>query len=124
MSKKGDVLTSKNKVKWHKRLNGLYHAAVVWDDFYDGSSDFNGIMLSKSMTFIDNINMNPNHFNPNFKFQYNNSHFVNQVFIKLQEWGPFYKVGELTSIGLVFIENNLTNLNPIEFTEYLNNNKI
>ncbi len=118
---KGDILLPLAKVRRKNWLNGLYHSAVVWDDYNDGSSDFNGIMLTHSPPniFFHNIIMAPNHFESGHQIIFDNTHFVNQIFIKFMNWGPFDIVGRLTSDGITFIETNLTHhLNPIEFATY------
>lgn len=67
-----------------------------------------------------NILMDPIHFEEGYEFNFSNTHFVNQIFIKLQDWGPFYLAGRLTEEGINFIETNLTHRKPIEFEEYIN----
>ncbi|HCQ15650.1 MAG TPA: hypothetical protein DIU20_05275 [Cryomorphaceae bacterium] len=102
-------------------LNGLFHPAVVWDESYDGNSDFCGIMLThrEPNGQFDNIPMAVNHFENEHEIVFSNSHFVNQLFVKFQSWGAFELVGRLTEEGIEFIENNLnTNSFPMEFIQY------
>lgn len=102
-------------------LNGLFHPAVVWDDSYDGSSDFHGIMLTHTPPNgqFDNILMEANHFENGHEVVFSNTHFVNQHFIKFQGWGAFDLVGRLTAEGIEFIESNLnTKSHPMEFIQY------
>lgn len=68
---------------------------------------------------FDNILMDKIHFEAGYEITFSNTHFVNQLFIKFQEWGPFYKRGRLTENGIEFIENELTNTEPISFNEYI-----
>lgn len=103
-------------------LGGLFHPAVVWDETYDGQSDFCGIMLTHTPPSgrFNNILMSESHFEAGHQVVFSNTHFVNQAFIKLSDWGPFECVGRLTSDGIAFIENHLNqNSHPLEFTHYL-----
>lgn len=98
----------------------LKHPAVVWEDT-DDESDFYGIMLTRAIPSkrFDNIPMNETHFETEYEITFSNTHFVNQLFIKFQEWGPFYKRGKLTEQGIKFIENELTHTEPMSFDEYI-----
>jgi len=121
MFRRGDILLPSNRVNRRNWLNGLFHPAVVWNDFYDGKSDFQGIMLTHTAPngHFDNILMATNHFENGNEVVFSNTHFVNQLFIKFQGWGAFELVGRLTADGIEFIENNLnTNSHPMEFTQY------
>lgn len=121
MFSKGDILLPLSRVAKQDWLNGLFHPAVVWDDSYDGSSDFHGIMLTHTPPNgqFDNILMAANHFEDGHEVVFSNTHFVNQLFIKFQGWGAFELVGRLTAEGIEFIETHLnTNSHPIEFIQY------
>jgi hypothetical protein len=56
---------------------------VVWDDFYNGSNDFNGIMLTHSVPndYFANIRMDTDHFETGYEVVFDNTHFVNQVLV-------------------------------------------
>lgn len=54
----------------------------------------------------------------NYKFKFNNTHFVNQLLIKLGNWGPFNLKGNLTIEGISFIEDKLTEKQPTDFNSY------
>lgn len=99
----------------------LRHPAIVWDDSYNGIGDFHGIMITSAIPTAeyDNILMNVNHFEVGHHVRFNNSHFVNQIFIKFGNWGPFHFAGRLTPEGIQFIEDRLTGLNPVEFSNYI-----
>lgn len=118
---KGDILLPLRRVARNDWLNGLYHPAVVWDDMYDGNSDYQGIMLTHTVPNgkFENILMASNHFKDGHEVVFSNTHFVNQIFVKFQGWSPFDLVGRLTTQGIEFIEINL-NMNsfPIEFLQY------
>jgi len=117
MFTKGDVLRPQEPEGDRDRL---FHAAVLWSDSYTGEGDFHGIMLTHTPPSkrYDNILMSEKHFNNNLGFRFHRTHFVNQMFIKLEDWGPFYKAGELTGEGIDFISNNLTGTNPVSFRDY------
>ena len=113
---KGDILLPINQVNREDWLNGLFHPAIVWDQHYDGNSDFHGIMITHSNNQVfNNILMDTSHFELDWQILFSNTHFVNQIFIKFQMWGDFRLVGRLTADGITFIENRLTNIQPIEF---------
>ncbi len=118
---KGDILLPFNRVAKKDWLNGLYHPAIVWDDNYDGNSDFNGIMITHSEpnNYFKNILMAVYHFEVGYEVKFSNSHFVDKVFVKFQNWGPFELVGKLTSDGISFIENNLSESSSrVDFVNY------
>lgn len=95
----------------------LRHPAVVWDEYVNGDTDFHGIMLTRSEPNdrFDNILMNANHFETGHEVSFNGTHFVNQLFIKLQGWGPFHKAGVLTPEGIEFIDANLSNAATVSY---------
>lgn len=120
---KGDILLPSNKVAKKDWLNGLFHPAVVWDDNYDGNSDFRGIMLTHTPPNgnFANILMAKNHFEPGYKVVFSKTYFVNQVFIKFYGWGPFELVGKLTNDGVEFLEMHVDKASPpVEFVAYRN----
>lgn len=127
MFNKGDILLPSNRVARRDWLKGLFHPAVVWNDFYDGNSDFLGIMLTHTARNgqFDNILMAANHFEYGYEVVFSNTHFVNQLFIKFQGWGRFELVGKLTAEGIEFIENHLnTNSYPIVYSIQAISNQI
>lgn len=111
--KKGDIILPKTKVAQNDWLKGLYHAAVVWQDEFNGQDDFRGIILTHSAKYKENILMQKPHFTPNLVFKFERTRFVNQVFVKFGLWGPFEKVGQLTKDGLLFVESNIDRAKPI-----------
>lgn len=117
---KGDILLPRDRVKRNNWLNGLFHPAIVWNENYDGYTDFNGIMITHSphSEIFDNILMDSSHFETNHQIQFSNTHFVNQLFVKFHMWGDFELVGRLTANGISFIENNLTEVQSVEFIKY------
>ncbi len=121
MFSKGDIILPSNRISRIDWLNGLFHPAAVWDEFYDGNSDFHGIILAHTGPNgqFDNILMAANHFEAGHEVVFSNTYFVNQVFVKFQGWGSFELVGRLTTEGIEFIYNHLnTNSFPIEFIQY------
>lgn len=123
MFSKGDLLLPTDIIQKKNWLAGLFHPAVVWQDSYDGFSDFYGIMLTKSKKYPNNVPMLNEHFEKRQEGQkkyrgYNKSRFVNQIFLKFGRWGTFEKVGSLTNAGIEFIEQKLVKNEPLQFTEY------
>lgn len=99
----------------------MKHPAVIWQNDVDEESDFFGVMLTHSEPSegFNNILMAVEHFEPGQEVAYSNTHFVNQLFIKFQNWGPFNKSGSLTECWIDFIESNSTNTEPNSFEEYI-----
>lgn len=116
MFAKGDILLASKRGFKEGR-----HYIVVWNNKADPNSgvDFLGIMLTHSTKYKDNILMERTHIDSTKLFAWNNTHFVNQVFIKLSDWGPFLKVSSLTNDGISFINKNLTNNRPTTYLEYI-----
>ena len=111
---KGDIVRATRR----RRHEG-YHYIIVWNDFVEGR-DFIGVMLTRASQYPDNIPMSIDHFVQGKELVYNKSqHFVNRLFMKLGAWCPFTKVGELTEAGAQFVEENLQDIEPVPFEEYL-----
>lgn len=115
---KGDIIWV-DLEKRHPSM--LKHPAVIWDERVADESDFYGVMLTHSdpSKRFDNILMSEEHFEEGHEVVFSKTHFVNQIFIKFQRWGPFYRRGRLTKSGIDFIENNLTHTDPINFDKYI-----
>ncbi|UZR93133.1 hypothetical protein [Chondrinema litorale] len=113
---KGDIIWVNSNNRDSERLK---HPAVVWEDTED-ESDFYGIMLTHAGPDkgYDNILMQVEHFEAGNEIVFSNTHFVNQLFIKFHEWGPFYRCGKLTESGIEFITDRLTENDPITFNNY------
>lgn len=119
MFTKGDIILPVKKVGRSGLNSGLFHPAIVWEDFQEG--DFLGIMLTHSSpnSRYQNILMEPCHFEEGFEFSFSNTHFVNQLFVKFYDWGPFVVRGRISKEGIFFLEKNLTNRDAIDFVTYL-----
>lgn len=114
---KGDIVWVEYDNRYPKKLR---HPAVVWE-YTDDETDFLGIMLTHARPGgkFDNILMLKTHFLDGEEVSFSDTHFVNQLFIKFQGWGPFYKAGSLTDIGTEFIAQNLKTTAPISFDNYI-----
>jgi len=115
--KKGEIIWVDYENRHHTKLK---HPAVIWSDEVDEKANFFGVMLTHTEPNerFDNVLMTEEHFEIGHDVVFSNTHFVNQLFIKFQEWGPFYKRGSLTKSGIEFIDNNLTQTKPISFKNY------
>lgn len=116
---KGDIIWVPD-YKRTKRM--LKHAAILWDESYNGTGSFSGIMITHSPPSdrFENILMNIKHFENGHSFGFENSHFVNQLFMKFEEWGPISLYGKLTQEGIEYITENLTNTD-LKLYEIYNN---
>ena len=76
------------------------------------------LTTATSEKYADNIALDKTHITEGLEFTWKKSHFVNRLFKKLADWGPFRKVGELSIIGLQYVQDNLQALAPVTFEEY------
>jgi len=115
MYTKGDIVVASKR----GRDKGK-HYIIVWTEFEEGK-DFIGIMLTTATgeEYSDNIALDKTHINEEMEFVWKNSHFVNRLFIKFADWGPFRKIGELSSSGVQYVQNSLQDLSPVSFEEYV-----
>jgi hypothetical protein len=115
---KGDIIVGSDR----KPTAALHPIVYIEGDL---EKDFTGVMLTKSGLYPDNIRMEKEHFKEQdaegtkFVTQFEDSHFVKVKLMKKIEWGPFTKTGELTEIGIKFIESKLQDLKPIYWEGYL-----
>lgn len=115
---KGDILKGSKRER-----DAAYHYIV----FLDGKDDnlFIGAVLTHSDRYKNNILMKEGHFKETtaegkkYKFRFNNTHLVKGRFIKLQDWGPFRKIGELTKAGIEFVESETGDRGPMFWDEYI-----
>lgn len=114
---RGDILEATER-----RITEGYHYIIYYDSERWGEN-FIGGMITRS-NINDNAPMLPSHFKLNddngdkFKIVYDNSHLVRAKLKKLDNWGPYKKVGELTSEGITFVEQTIGNLTAMKFSRY------
>jgi len=114
---KGDIVWVPYENRDKKKLK---HPAVIWE-YSDDDTSFIGIMLTHAEPNgrFENILMKEDHFLSEHEVTFLNTHFVNQLFNKFQDWGPFYKAGRLTGEGISFIEEHLKQASPLNFDDYI-----
>jgi hypothetical protein len=106
---KGDILAGADR-----RREAALHYIIALESYHRGN--FLGAMLTSKDTYAENIPLRPEHIRTHahdgseFKIQHKNSHFVRGKFIKLEGWGPFKKVGELTEEGMALVESETKGL--------------
>jgi|GEM_PF-811255 len=116
--KKGDVLEGTDR-----RRKAARHYIIALEPYRPG--DFIGVMLTSSNEYPENIPMKSEYIRTHaddeteFKFQFKNTHFVKGRFIKLESWGPFTKVGELTREGMDLVDEETKDLAPIPWDDYV-----
>jgi hypothetical protein len=114
----GDILKGKNRDR-----DAAFHFIVFLDD--NDKTSFVGTMLTRCNKYKDNILMSENHFNKtdtagnSFEFQFKNTHLVKRRLIKLEGWGPFEKIGELTTEGIKFVKSATDLTEPVIWDDYL-----
>ena len=114
----GDILEARDR---------SYEAGRHYVIFYDGYDDneFLAGVLTSTDNFPKNILMNESHFintdeNGNdFKVTYKNSKLVPAKLYKPENWGPFEKVGQLSTEGIVFVEEKIGHLEPEFWEKYI-----
>ena len=115
--KKGDILEGSKRTP-----DTAYHYII----FLEGKNEdfFIGGVLTHNGFYKNNVLMDVKHFERNsgngkeFKFKFDETYLVKGKFIKLQDWGPFKKIGRLTQKGINFVQSETDGENPILWEEY------
>ena len=100
---------------------------LPYDDGYDESA-FIGAMITHTRS-DRNAEMSVDHFKSKaengkpFKITYDYSNLVKAKLFKLEDWGPFTMVGELTDQGIKFVEATIDHLHPETWGEYRQRNR-
>ena len=111
--KKGDIICGEKKrdQAWHNiiYLAGSAHAPI-------------GAVFTHSDNdkYPCNKLMQPGHFEESEEWfnEKKKSYLLAHKFQKLEEWGPYCKVGELTDTGLRFVEELVGDLDSETYSEY------
>lgn len=90
-------------------------------------TDFYGIMITSTDFNERNIAMLSEHFlthfseqpNEEFMVTYKDSYLVPAKLVKVENMGPFIKMGEISTSGIAFIEQQVENKSAMEWEEYL-----
>lgn len=112
--KKGDILKGA-KCKWEEAFH-----YIVYYSGNAGEVDFIGSFIS-TKAVNENIPMLPTHYKKGFKVGYKNSHLAKGKYFKLKDWAPYKKVGQLTELGVKFLEENIGHLKPVLYKSYTAN---
>jgi hypothetical protein len=101
---------------------GYRHSFVFWDD--NGGS-YLGLMLTHSdqKRYADNIPLEDVHFDPSYKFQNENTYFVQCMLIKDIPAIELEKCGELTDVGIKYIDSHMPNMRMDTWGGYLKKNQ-
>src|SRR5690606_32681248 len=117
MRSRGDILEASNRAK-----NAGKHFIIFFDGYDD--TNFIGCMVTH-LESDNNVKMYQSHFNKtdnngmNYKFQFDNTNLVIAKLYKVESWGPFDKIGELTTEGITFVEQTIQELPAETWEEYL-----
>ena len=117
MRKRGEILEGAERTPATAK-----HYIVFYDPLDDSS--FVGAIITHAQNAL-NAAMSVDHFKTKdessepFKIQYENSNLVKAKLFKLQDWGPFTRVGELTETGIKFVEATIDHLEPETWGDYL-----
>lgn len=115
---KGDILEATDK----SRVAG-YHYIVYYESI--SANEFAGTFISTDGSFEQNIEMTDNHFEEYdendelYDIRNDGSFLARAKLIKLESWGPFTKVGQLSNVGVEFLENNIGDLEPIVWEDLI-----
>jgi len=118
MFRKGDILLAANR----SRVTA-YHYIVYYETLSD--SEFAGTFISTDGSYEQNIEMSNNHFEEYdnhgalYDVNYDSSFLACAKLIKLESWGPFSKVGQLSNEGVEFLENTIGDLEPITWEDLI-----
>lgn len=112
--KKGDIIRGekdKRHQAWHRiiYLGGSARAPIGAVFTHSGSGNYSCNKL-----------MQPEYFEESKKWfdEKQESYLIAHKFQKLEEWGPYCKVGKLTDIGLRFVEELVGHLPSESYSEY------
>lgn len=130
--KKGYILKGESNHKVYYDENGKKikgHFMVFLETRTE--TDFIGAMITSVDYKGTNIPMNEAHFLTHFSEEatkpcniaYKNSHLVPCKLVKINEMGPFIKVGELSDSGIEFVVQIVSDKGPYEWEEYLYHQK-
>lgn len=108
---KGNIITSK------QTNHPIIYISKIDED------KFAGCLITHAATnkYPDNIGLMEEHIDKDFvgNFNLDNSYFVATQTIKLQEWGPYSIIGNLSKKGIKHIENYLEGKCPEFWLEYI-----
>ena len=108
---KGDIIQGAKRNK-----DESYHPIIYFGEI-DGSY-FLGGMITHSRKF-GNVELNNSHFDHKISHDNQPSYFVKNYLIKKHEWGPYRLIGNLSDVGVRFIESNLKQSKPEIWENYL-----
>ncbi len=110
--KKGDIIRGSKNAKTE-----AYHPIIYLEEY--NSEFFLGVMLTHADKY-GNIELKDKHFLVKPPSSNNKpSYFVNHHLLKREEWEPFFKCGEISIKGLIFIERHLGGSTPTIWEDYL-----
>lgn len=99
----------------------LGHYFIFYGNIDGNGDQFLGCMLTHNGEFTDNVLMDKAHFEEldskgeDYDFQFENTYLTCKKLIKQSDYGPFKLAGELTDIGISFIESKISLLPEEEF---------
>ncbi len=87
---------------------------------------FRGLVITHSQTenYSDNIQLQKQHFENQdengspFEVVFDNSFVVGKYMIKRNDWGPYTKKGQLTEIGILYIEEKIAEEDSVYWNIY------
>lgn len=95
-----------------------YHPIIYLGEVDTDTEFFLGGMITHSNKF-GNLRLQDSHFVQKINLDSRPSYFVKNYLLKKQEWGPFSKIGELSSEGLDFVQSNLEGSTPEIWDNYI-----
>jgi len=121
MRERGDILEGKNR-----RWKAARHFIVFYEE--RDEYGFVGAMITTDSREL-NVAMRPHDFHTTdsegkpYKISYKNSYLVKAKLFKLESWGRFKKVGQLTGRGISFVEKTIDDLSLESWEEYCERTK-
>ena len=118
MRNRGDILKATKRGK---------KAGKHFIVYYEGQDDLH--FIGGMVTHLDdalNVPMKALHFlthdnitGIDYEIKYDDSYLVKAKLMKFESWGPFTKVGQLSSEGIEFVEKTIGALSSETWEEYL-----
>ena len=111
---RGDIIIGASRNR-----DASYHPIIYLGENSEDEISFIGGMLTHSSEH-GNIILDDYHITITYDSN-RPSYFVNNQLLKKSEWGPFQKVGQLTTEGISYVLSHIQQTEPQFWEEYLNN---
>ncbi|MEC7264685.1 MAG: hypothetical protein VXW38_13170 [Bacteroidota bacterium] len=116
MFNRGDIIVATSR-----EVSAGFHYIIYYNRIT--GEEFAGTFITRTSYHGRNIPMQDIHFIERdangelYQIQNLNSFFIPAKLIKLESWGPFFKVGELSQEGIALLESTIDHLTPMDWND-------